>query len=268
MTTAQASDDTRKTWRASHAWICAVVLVVLSYGFNEVLWSISRTSPTSASWLGSPLATLALRAFRAAWWVLVVFLFTRPLSVRGFLRSSGLASPPSLFGWFAAWLGVTIGLFTLYCVTSGLIPQNQTSAHYYTAGGFIWWSYAASLVLLTAFYEETVTRGFLYRAFRGNYGIVPSTVCVLLFVGYFHWGLAAQPLSFVLLLVGAVFLCMIREWTGSVWNCILFHAAYNAAVTLRWPFYVFGLLAVLPLCARTVGWPRVISADLLPKHEV
>jgi membrane protease YdiL (CAAX protease family) len=123
-------------------------------------------------------------------------------------------------------------------------------------------------VLLTAFYEETVTRGFLYRAFRGSYQVFASIVCVLLFVGYFHWGLTAQPLAFVLLLIGAVLLCMIREWTGSIWNCILFHAAYNATVTLRWPFYVFGLLAVLPLCARTVGWRRVISSNPLLKHEV
>lgn len=248
--------------------MCAVVLIVLSYGFNQILWSISRNSPTSAFWLGSPLGTFALRGFRAAWWVLVVFLFTRPPSVREFLRRSGLASPPSLSGWFAAWFGVAIGWFTLYCVTRGWIPQNQTSAHYYTEGGSVWWSYAASLVLLTAFYEETVTRGFLYRAFRGSYRIVSSIVCVLLFVGYFHWGLAAQPLAFFLLLVGAVLLCVIREWTGSVWNCILFHAAYNATVTLRWPFYAFGLLAVLPFCACTVGWRRVISPDLLRKHEV
>jgi len=88
-------------------------------------------------------------------------------------------------------------------------------------------------------------------------------VCV---VAYFHWGLLAQPMAFILLVVGVVLLCLIREWTGSLWNCILFHAAYNATVTLRWPFYVFGMLAVLPLCTRTVGWGRGISSSL--KHEV
>src|SRR5438552_12739166 len=115
-------DAARKTWRESDAWIFALVLIVLSYCFNEVLWSISRNSPTSASSLGSPLGTLALRLFRAAWWTLVVFLFIRPLSAREFLSRSGLALPPSLFGWFAAWLGVGIGWLSLYGVIRGWIP--------------------------------------------------------------------------------------------------------------------------------------------------
>src|SRR3989442_9991350 len=104
MTSAPPNEDAaRNTWRASHAWICAVILIVLSYCINEVLWSVSRNSPASASWLGSPFATLALRIFRAAWWVLVVFLFTRPRLASDFLNRSGLTLPPSLFGWFAAW---------------------------------------------------------------------------------------------------------------------------------------------------------------------
>src|SRR5207244_5589961 len=138
---------------------------------------ISRNSPTSASWLGSPLATIALRIFRAAWWVLVVFLFTRPRSVPEFLTRCGLTIPPSLFGWFAAWLGVGIGWLNLYGVIKGWIPQSQISSSYYADGGVMWWSYAACIVLLTPFYEETVMRGFLYRAFRGSYRVLPSAAC-------------------------------------------------------------------------------------------
>ena len=125
----------------------------------------------------------------------------------------------------------------------------------------MWWSYAACTVLLAPFYEEMVMRGFLYRSFRGSYAFLPSTGFVLLIVAYFHWGLLSPPLSFACIAVGSILLCAIREWTGSLWNCILFHAAYNATVTLRWPFYVFGLLAVLPLCVRTLGWPRGMSGD-------
>ena len=258
----------KKIWRASDAWICAVVLIVLSYCFNEVLWSISRSSPTSESWLGSPSATLALRIFRAAWWMFVVFSFTRPRSVSEFLNRSGLTLPPSLVGWFAAWLGVGIGWLNLYGIIRGWIPQSQISSSYYADGGVMWWWYAAYIVLLTPFYEETVMRGFLYRAFRGSYGLLPSVLFMLFVVGYFHWGLLAQRLAFALLMVGAVLLCLIREWTGSLWNCILFHAAYNATVTLRWPFYIFGMLAVLPLCVRTLGWGRGAPAHSIQNHEI
>jgi membrane protease YdiL (CAAX protease family) len=258
----RSSDDGLKTiWRASDAWICIVVLIVLSYGFNQVQWSISRTSPASASWLGSPLATVALRIFRAAWWVLVVFLFTRPRSVPEFLRRSGLSLPPSFIGWFAAWLGVCIGWLNLYFINKGWTPQSQISSSYYADGGVAWWSYAACTVLLAPFYEETVMRGFLYRAFRETYSLLLSALFVICVVGYFHWGLLSRPLSFACIVMGAVLLCAIREWTASLWNCILFHAAYNATVTLSWPYYVFGMLVVLPVCARTWDWNRAASTD-------
>jgi membrane protease YdiL (CAAX protease family) len=185
-----------------------------------------------------------------------VFLFTRPRVVSEFLDRSGLTLPPSLFGWFAAWLGVGIGWLNLYGVIKGWIPQSHISSSYSAERGVMWWSYAGCTVLLTPFYEETVIRGFLYRAFRGSYGVLPSAAGVLLVVAYFHWGLLSEPLSVACLAIGSVLLCAIREWTRSLWNCILFHAAYNATVTLRWPFYILGLLAVLPVCLRALGWGR------------
>jgi membrane protease YdiL (CAAX protease family) len=245
------SSSAKTIWRASDAWICVVVLVVLSFCFNQALWSISRNSISAAAWLGSPLATIALRIFRAAWWVLVVFMLTRPRSVQEFLNRSGLVVPPSLFGWFVAWLAVAIGWLNLYGVAKGWIPQNQISSSYYANGGVVWWSFAGCVVLLAPFYEETVMRGFLYQALRGSYGLLPSVLFVFCVNTYFHWGLLVRPFSFACVSVIAILLCMIRERSASLWNCILFHAAYNATVTLQWQFYVLGMLAVLPLCART-----------------
>ena len=238
------------TWRASDAWICAVILIVVSFCVNQLLWRISRDSAACATWLGSPLGTLALRSLRAGWWLVVVYLLARVHSVPEFVSRCGLSTPPSLMGWFAAWVGVGIGLLNLYGVTRGWIPQSETSSNYYLHGGVMWWSYVAYLVFLVPFFEETVMRGFLYRAFRGTYGVAPSVIFVVCVVGYFHWGLLSCPLSFMCLVTGAVFLCVIRERTTSLWNCILFHAAYNATVTLHWWFYVFGLVALLPLCVR------------------
>jgi membrane protease YdiL (CAAX protease family) len=251
-----------RTWRASDAWICAVALIVLSFCFNQLLWKISRDSAASATWLGSPLGMLTLRLFRVAWWLLVVYLFTRARSVSEFLSGCGLSASPTLTGWFAAWIGVGIGWLNLYGITKGWLPQSQISLSYYSQGGVLWWSYIAYLVLLVPFYEETAFRGFLYRAFRGSYGVVPSVFFVVCVHSYFHWGLLSRPLSFISVVTGAVFLCLIRERTASLWNCVLFHAAYNATVTLHWWFYVFGLLAMLPVCTRftfkkvTVGLNR------------
>ena len=255
-------------WRARDAWVCTVLLIVLSYGYNQMLWTIYRGSPTAAAWLALPFADTVLNVFRAAWWILIVFLFTRPRSLLLFMRSAGLSRPPTLLGWLVTWLGVGIGWFELYGITKGWSPQDQASAESYRDGGAVWWSYAFCTVLLAAFYEETVMRGFLYRAFRGTYALLPSVGCVLAVVAYFHWGLLSQPFSVVCLMAGAVMLCLIRERSVSLWDCILFHAAFNATVTLRWYFCVFGMVTVLPFCARSVRgsfWAPIRSSS---EHEV
>jgi membrane protease YdiL (CAAX protease family) len=247
-------------WRADDAWGCTVLLIILSYGYAWMPWIICRVSPTAAAWLASPFADIVSRVFLAGWWLLVVFLFARPRCVLPFMRSAGLSRPPTLPGWFAAWLGVVIGCFGLFGIIKGWIPHNQLPAAFYRHGGAVWWSYVLCRVFLTPFYEETVMRGFLYRAFRGSYNVWLSTFFVLCIVLYFHWGLVSIPLSFASIAIGAVLLCGIREWTGSLWDCILFHAAYNAIVTLRWPFCVFGMLAALPLCVRAVDSRRGMLA--------
>src|SRR5262245_44247384 len=245
----EAAREKSALWLASEAWGCAVLLILLSWCFNEILWGISR-KPTVGSWLATPFATIGLRVFRAVWMLLVVLLFARPCSIYQFLRLTGLSWQPTLLGWFAAWIGVGIGWLNLYGIIQGWIPRNQVSTNFYHVGGVMWWSYASYLVLLAPFYEETVMRGFLYRAFRGSYKPLPSILLVLCVVVYFHWGFLTEPLTFTCMVVVMVLLCLIRERTGSLWNCILVHAAYNATVTLRWPIYVFGMIVVLPFCAR------------------
>ena len=110
-------------------------------------------------------------------------------------------------------------------------------------------------------------RGFLYRAFRGSYGILLSVLSSFCIVTYFHWGLLSNPLVFVCLTAGAILLCTIREWTGSLWNCILFHAVYNASVTLDWPWYVLGMFILLPFCVRTSVRSGRTSLSMSLNHE-
>jgi membrane protease YdiL (CAAX protease family) len=150
-------------------------------------------------------------------------------------------------------------LLELYFVTKGWEPQNTSAARLRSSGGGLWFSYLISTLVIAPFYEETVMRGFLYRAFRSSYTVPASAFCVVLVVGYFHWGLLAQPLFFADLVVGAGVLCLIRERTGSTWNCTLFHAAHNASASVRWPFYLGGMLLVLPLCLRSKGTSSRVS---------
>jgi membrane protease YdiL (CAAX protease family) len=120
-----------------------------------------------------------------------------------------------------------------------------------------WLLYAGEVILLTPFYEETVMRGFLYKAFRGSYGILGSVAAVLCANTWFHWGLVSKPLSFAMVSLGALLLCLIRERTESLWNCILFHCAYNTVATLDWRFSVAGLFIALPACLYFTKRPIV-----------
>jgi hypothetical protein len=75
---------------------------------------------------------------------------------------------------------------------------------------------------------------------------------VLCLQTYFHWGLLLHDaVGFSIFLVGAGILCALRELTPSVWNCILFHAAYNAISLREWTVYatiiVVSALSLAPL---------------------
>lgn len=139
-------------------------------------------------------------------------------------------------------------MFDVLCVTKEWVTPPNEAQSVYRAGGLRWWLYAAEVVLLTPFYEETVMRGFLYKAFRGSYGVLASIAVILCANTWFHWGLISEPLSFAMVNLGALLLCLIRERTGSLWNCILFHCAYNTFVTLDGRFSIAGLILALPAC--------------------
>jgi membrane protease YdiL (CAAX protease family) len=259
--------EAKKSWQAREAWFCTLILAVVSFCFDRMLWYISRSGSSEASLLRSPFGATSRRVVLAALWVGIAFLCARRRSFPEFLRRLNLTAPPSLLGWFVAWLAIGIGWLNLYGVIKGWIPQDRMSLNYYTHGGAVWWSYVASVVLLSPFYEETVIRGFLFRSFRGNYALIPSMFFTLCVFGYFHWNLLRFPICFVSIVIATILLCAVREWTGSLWNCILFHAAYNATEILRWQYYILGMFVLFPLCARTIDWKQTIRLGYWLKNE-
>ena len=97
-------------------------------------------------------------------------------------------------------------------------------------------------------------RGFLYRAFRGSCGVLFSTALVLSVMIYFHWELVRESLATLLLLIAAgSTLCAIREYTQNTWNCVVFHAAYNATVIRQWPILILMVVVLLLLERRGKG---------------
>jgi membrane protease YdiL (CAAX protease family) len=102
------------------------------------------------------------------------------------------------------------------------------------------------LIVFSPFSEETTLRGFLYPAFRRDAGRIGAMLVVLAVAVYFHWGLVSSDLSaFILLALGVGILCAIREFTGSAWNCVLFHCEFNAIVVRNWTAAAFILVIAI-----------------------
>ncbi|SRR6266498_569492 len=84
------------------------------------------------------------------------------------------------------------------------------------------------LVLLAPFVEELVFRGFLFSAFRRKFGFWFGSLLVSLLFAVAHGQLNVGIDVFVL----SMFLCYLRERTGSLWPAIALHMLKNLVAFL------------------------------------
>jgi len=201
---------------------------------------------------------------RGCLWLLAAYLVSRVSSLSFFVQETALDHRPTLWGWALTWAAIALGLLDLYFVFKGWGKVHQSASSFYNAGQVSWVSFVVYSAILSPFCEEAVIRGFLYRAFRGSYGIFVSTLLVLCIQVYFHWGLISHDwIALFLLLAGGILLCLIREYTGNSWNCVLFHAAYNTTVLRQWPVVIIGMIIALFFCARDAR-PREMHKAVIP----
>jgi membrane protease YdiL (CAAX protease family) len=263
--TDSAFDKQSVKWKARDGFLCAVTLMIVSYATNEVLWVADRNSHTFAVLLYAHLNFTqgALMLTESIQSLLIVFLFAHTWSLREFFAKIGLSREPTTSGWFAAWLAIGIGILALYGVARQWIPPNHLIRSFFYQGGGAKWFIIVYGVLIAPFFEEVVRRGFLYQAFRGSYNIYLSIFFVLCVHAYFHWGIISHSFyTFGCLVLVEVLLCAIREWTGNVWNCVLFHAAYNATQSLPWYVCLVSLIIVLPYFSfRVVKNEKEVSPE-------
>lgn len=241
----------RIIWKASDAWACALALIALVFGIEGWLRISARASPTIARWLGTFSFRAGFIVFLLGLPLLVAFWFSRARSIRQFLSHVGLRGRPTLFGWWSAWLAIGIGFLGVYGVAKGWAHPDQRYRAFYNRGEVAVWFFAVCGTVLVPICEEMVTRGFLYRAFRGSYGPFLSTILILGVDTSSHWArISHSVFAFACIGLLTILLCVMRERTGNLWNCVLFHAAFNAASFLRWPVYVIGMILLFPYCSR------------------
>lgn len=189
----------------------------------------ARSSPAFSHWWATAFGTGIINITQDALWLFVALWFSRVEAIQDFLGPAGLLRRVGLFGWCAACLAIAISFIDGYGASKGWTASSrQLQPVGYGPSTMAWWWFTSSSVLIAPFCEEVVARGFLFRAFRGRYNFMVTTVIIICFSAYFHWSSVSRSVfTFGCLALLWALLCIVRERTGSLWDCLLCHAVYN-----------------------------------------
>lgn len=243
--------DSETNWNARNAWRCVLAIVLIEFALAADIRIVNRNLFYS-HWIAvhGYSISAAIAICRAGLWFFFACYFSGVQSVREFTRKAGLSRRPNLFGWWAAWAAIGISLIDRYGVIRGWTSGNVFTREYRNEGGLVFAFYLLRVISLGPFMEEVVKRGFLYGAFRKNYGIAISITIMLILEVCFHWGAVTRSLwTPACLFTLWIMICLVRERTGNVWNCFMCHAIFNAAGCLTWPYYVSAMIILLPFCS-------------------
>ncbi len=117
--------------------------------------------------------------------------------------------------------------------------------------------------------EEFLFRGFIFNALRNWRGVGLAAVITGLLFGAVHFG-SAPVLDLVPLAALGIALCLLYDYTGSLYPCIAFHSLNNSLAfgdlakwTWAWqiPALMIGSLAVIGLIVLALMRARVIANE-------
>ena len=200
----------------------------------------------------STFAQLSYMAIKSSSWAITSYCFVRVITRSSAFEMLGLERCPTLAGWTVAWFAFGMGLLSLYLAQVGRVTPDAAAEIFYRKGAPAWRAFTFFDTILGPLIEEITMRGFLFRAFRGSFGLYVSAALVLGVQAYFHWGLLFHDISaFGIFILGGIILCLLMEYTENSWNCFLFHGTYNATVARLWPIWILTMLPMFFICRGT-----------------
>jgi membrane protease YdiL (CAAX protease family) len=220
-------------WSACDGWKCLGMIVVLDFIVRHVLLALELHLPGFWEWrvsgfgfFSGSLLFYAVELFAAAY-------FARAETLASFWKAVGLDRKPSNLAWFGvvAALGIRVfgHLVLIFGWSKGV--RDYDILAFKSAHGPERYLFLGPLLLLAPLFEESIYRGFLYKAFRGSFPLVISMVLVVAWTAYGHWSqysvswMAALDLSLLTILQ-----CYLRETSDSLWDCIFCHMAFNGSL--------------------------------------
>ena len=88
-----------------------------------------------------------------------------------------------------------------------------------------------TLVVLAPLAEELLFRGYLYTKLRKINSVKVSVIITSLTFGLAHLAIGSENLQWNVVLdtfVLSIFSCLLREYTGAVWDSVVLHAIKNS----------------------------------------
>jgi membrane protease YdiL (CAAX protease family) len=206
------------------------MFVVFEFVIVEVWRAIGIVIPGFRYFSGTGAGHFVYSLIHYAVQISNVLYFARTETFQSFLKAFGLTARLSRYAWFGAAAALVIRSVGHMVITHGLSRGATTTSL---------WGFAHSIglerilylapALMAPFGEELYMRGFFYRAFRGSYSVVASTLLILAITAFTHWSQVHR--SWIAAVdIGALTLvqCYLRERTGNLWDCIICHFVFNA----------------------------------------
>jgi membrane protease YdiL (CAAX protease family) len=123
------------------------------------------------------------------------------------------------------------------------------------------------IAVLAPLGEELLFRGYVFAALRNWKGFLPAAIITGLIFGAVHIG--SSPIGYALPLACFGFgLCLLYQWTGSLYPCIALHALNNAfalGVDQKWGWEIAPMM--VGAAAVSVGLAALLSRALASRPD-
>lgn len=219
-------------WSARDAWKCVGMMLVFQFVLDLILFTLDRHFVSFYFWRATGVGFFLTALLFYVINLLTAAYFARTESLASFWDGFGLDRKPTDYAWFGVVAAICINFFG-HCMRINGWARGVTSydinAFKHTIGPEKY-LFLVPLLLLAPLFEESIYRGFLYKAFRGSFAVVGSMIFVLAWMAYIHWWeyrqslLAAFDISML-----TIVQCYLREKSDSLWDCILCHLAFNGS---------------------------------------
>jgi len=219
-------------WKAKDAWKCLAMVFMLRLVFTGITTGLRSHSFWFETWDRSGYGRFFVFLFTYGVYVVVAAYFARTETFALFLRGFGLNRKPTEL----VWLGILMALVIRIVGHSMMALKMGPGVSAYDFRGFKYtlgferYFFLGCLILLAPLLEESLNRGFLYKAFRGSYPLVASIGLMIGWTCFTHWSyyynswVAALDLSAL-----TIVQCYLREKSDSLWDTIICHFIYNAS---------------------------------------